>query len=116
MLADPALEAVIIATADAFHVPLALQAVQAGKHVLIEKPLSHSVPECQTLLEAAVQRSVHVQIGHMKRFDPGIQTGTAATGTGLSEGLAITKTMIAIQDSVQRGAKVYVAEIGKDAL
>ncbi len=40
MLADPDLEAVIIATSDAFHVPAALRALQAGKHVLCEKPLA----------------------------------------------------------------------------
>src|SRR6266566_1228194 len=39
MLADPQLEAIIIAVADQFHVPLALQALAAGKHVLVEKPL-----------------------------------------------------------------------------
>src|SRR5712691_11451573 len=39
MLADPQVEAVIIATADQYHVPLCRQALAAGKHVLVEKPL-----------------------------------------------------------------------------
>src|SRR5215211_2882927 len=39
MLADAQVEAVIIATADQFHVPLASKALAAGKHVLVEKPL-----------------------------------------------------------------------------
>ena len=39
MLADPALDAVVIATSDAFHVAAAVTALQAGKHVLCEKPL-----------------------------------------------------------------------------
>src|SRR5436853_7519301 len=39
MLADSNVEAVIIGVADQFHVPLALKALDAGKHVLIEKPL-----------------------------------------------------------------------------
>ncbi len=73
MLADPNLDAVIIATADAYHVPLALMAVRAGKHVLVEKPLSHSMEECKELDEAATKAGVVVQIGHMKRFDPGIE-------------------------------------------
>lgn len=72
MLNDPALDAVIIATADAFHVPLALMAVNAGKHVLVEKPLSHSISECHQLMEAAEKNKVVVQVGHMKRFDEGI--------------------------------------------
>src|SRR6185436_19201371 len=38
MLANPKIEAVLIGVADQFHVPLARQAIQAGKHVLVEKP------------------------------------------------------------------------------
>src|SRR5438128_7158978 len=39
MLADPRVEAVIVATADQYHVGLCLKALEAGKHVLVEKPL-----------------------------------------------------------------------------
>src|SRR5881397_2814970 len=39
MLADPLVEAVIVATSDQFHVPLALQAIAARKHVLVQKPM-----------------------------------------------------------------------------
>src|SRR5512147_1714465 len=49
MLADPEVEAVIIATADQFHVPFCLKAIAAGKHVLVEKPLGTSVEECEEL-------------------------------------------------------------------
>jgi len=73
MLADPQLEAVIIATSDAFHVPAALRALAAGKHVLCEKPLATSVEEAESL-RAAVQASGCVlQVGHMKRYDAGLQ-------------------------------------------
>lgn len=73
MLNDSELEAVIVATSDAFHVPLALRAVEAGKHVLVEKPLSHSIEECIALKEAAEKHNLLVQVGHMKRFDEGIR-------------------------------------------
>src|ERR1700730_9180953 len=43
LLADPNVEGVIIAIADQFHVPAAIQAIEAGKHVLVEKPLGVSV-------------------------------------------------------------------------
>jgi len=49
MLADPKVEAVMIGVADQFHVPLACQAIAAGKHVLVEKPLGVSVEECEAL-------------------------------------------------------------------
>src|SRR3954466_6889110 len=52
MLADPALGAVIIATADAFHVPAARAALKAGKHVLCEKPIGVAIEEVEDLKQA----------------------------------------------------------------
>ena len=54
MLADPALDAVIIATSDAFHVPAALKALSAGKHVLCEKPIGLAVED--------VEREAHITL------------------------------------------------------
>ena len=56
MLADPQLEAVIIATSDAFHVPASIQALEAGKHVLCEKPLGVTVEEVATLQHAVEKK------------------------------------------------------------
>jgi predicted dehydrogenase len=73
MLADPELEAVIVATSDAYHVPMSIKALDAGKHVLSEKPIGVSVEEGETLA-AAVKRSGKIlQVGHMKRFDPALE-------------------------------------------
>ena len=73
MLADGAIDIVVIATADAFHVPMALKAIQAGKHVLVEKPMALSVGEAESLARTATDHGVLVQVGHNKRFDPGIE-------------------------------------------
>ncbi len=88
MLADPDVEAVIIATADAFHVPATLAALEAGKHVLCEKPLGVSLEEvCE--LKSAVQKSGRLlQVGHMKRFDPGIESAKRFIDEELGEMLA----------------------------
>lgn len=72
MLADPQVEAVVLATADQYHVPLALQAVEAGKHLLIEKPLGVSVEECEMLQARLAGTGLVLQVGHNRRFDPGI--------------------------------------------
>ena len=74
MLADPQLDAVIIATADAFHVPAALAALAAGKHVLCEKPLGVALDEAEMLADAVADSGLNLQVGHMKRFDPGLQS------------------------------------------
>lgn len=72
MLADPQVEAVIIATADQFHVEHASRAIAAGKHVLVEKPLGITIEECETLREQVQASGLLLQVGTMKRFDPGI--------------------------------------------
>lgn len=72
LLADPQVEAVIIAVADQFHIPLTIQALAAGKHVLVEKPLGVDVNSCQQLLAISRTSDRVVQVGNNKRFDPGI--------------------------------------------
>lgn len=89
MLADPDLDAVIIATADAFHVPAALAALAAGKHVLCEKPLGVSVDEVEGLRRAVRRSGCHLQVGHMKRFDAGLQSARRFIATRMGDMLAL---------------------------
>jgi len=72
MLADPNVDAVVIGIADQFHVQAAQKALQAGKHVLVEKPLGVSIEECEALAESVHTANRILQVGTMKRFDPGI--------------------------------------------
>ena len=72
MLADPQVEAVIIGTADQFHVPLARRVIAAGKPVLVEKPLGVSVAECEQLKDELRTNPLVFQVGNNRRFDPGI--------------------------------------------
>ncbi len=74
MLADDTVDAVIIATADAFHVPAARRALAAGKHVFCEKPIGVSVEEVEELRNDVEASGLVLQVGHMLRFDPGIQS------------------------------------------
>jgi len=72
MLADPRVEAVIVGVADQFHAQLALKALEAGKHVLIEKPMGVTVEECEALRHAVTSSGLTLQVGHNRRFDPGV--------------------------------------------
>jgi predicted dehydrogenase len=72
MLADPDVDAIIIAIADQFHAPMALRALEAGKHVLVEKPMGVTVEESEDLCDAARTTGLVVQVGTEKRFDEGI--------------------------------------------
>jgi predicted dehydrogenase len=87
MLADPDVEAVIVATSDAFHVPATLMALQAGKHVLCEKPLAVSVEAAESLRGAA--GALVLQVGHMKRFDAGLQAAKAFTRGPMGQMVAL---------------------------
>jgi predicted dehydrogenase len=72
LLADPDVDAVLIATADQFHVPAAREAIRAGKHVLVEKPLGAATAECLPLRDEVHASGLALQVGTMRRFDPGI--------------------------------------------
>ena len=66
------IDAVVIATPDRFHHALASAALDAGKHVLVEKPLAATSAEAEELAELATKRDLRLQTGAMKRHDPGI--------------------------------------------
>jgi predicted dehydrogenase len=72
MLSDPNVDAVIIAVADQFHVSAARETIEAGKHVLVEKPMGVDVEECEDLRERVLASGLVLQVGTEKRFDPGI--------------------------------------------
>lgn len=89
MLDDPQVDLVIIATADDFHVPAASQAIRAGKHVLVEKPLSGNLDECQALAREVHASGVAFQVAHMKRFDEGISFARQFIEEEMGEMLAL---------------------------
>ena len=89
MLADPEIDAVIIAVADQFHVDAALRGLAAGKHVLVEKPMGVDVEGCLRLRDAANASGKRLQIGSMKRFDPGIAAARRFIAEEIGELLAV---------------------------
>ena len=72
MLADPEIDAVVVAIADQYHVPAARAAIAAGKHVMVEKPLGAETAECLPLRDEVRQSGLVLQVGTMRRFDPAI--------------------------------------------
>jgi len=81
-------EAVVLAVPDVFHVPLALECLAAGKHVLVEKPVAATSAEAEKLLAAVEGTPLKVLVGNMKRHDPGVEFArrfiTQKMGTPLS--------------------------------
>jgi predicted dehydrogenase len=67
VLEDPTLDAVVIATPDHWHAPMAIEAIKAGKHVYVEKPCSHNPHEGELLVQAAKRYDRRVQMGAQRR-------------------------------------------------
>jgi predicted dehydrogenase len=63
---------VIVATTNDMLAPIALAAIEAGKHVLVEKPAARSVAEIEPLIEAAQRRNVRVRVGFNHRYHPAL--------------------------------------------
>jgi len=69
-LDDGMVDAVYLCTPVHLHVPQAIAALQAGKHVLVEKPVALSYPEAQTLVQAAAQSDRQCGVAYFRRFTP----------------------------------------------
>jgi phthalate 4,5-cis-dihydrodiol dehydrogenase len=69
LCADPAVQAVYVATPHQFHAEHAALAAEAGKHVLVEKPMALTLDECRAMTAAARKHGVHLVVGHSHSFD-----------------------------------------------
>jgi len=84
VIADKAVDAVLIASPDHTHAPLTKACVELGKPVLCEKPLSQSSNECLDVIAAEVKVGRRLaQIGFMRRFDPAYVEMKAALTKGV---------------------------------
>jgi len=70
LLDDDAVDAVMIATPLTTHFSLAQRALNAGKHVFVEKPFSHTSAQAQTLIDLAAQKKLVVMVGHTFEYSP----------------------------------------------
>ncbi|MDT7841615.1 Gfo/Idh/MocA family oxidoreductase [Streptomyces justiciae] len=86
LIADPDVDAVVIASHDSTHADLAIAAVRAGKPVLCEKPLAPTMAECVRVIrvvrEAGQDGGGLISLGFMRRFDPAYVELKAALATG----------------------------------
>ncbi len=63
------LDAIVIATPNYLHKPLSIQAMDAGLHVLVDKPMAMSAAEGEEMIRCARKNKVKLSVGHMWRFD-----------------------------------------------
>jgi predicted dehydrogenase len=73
---------VIVATTNEALAPIALGAVEGGKHVLVEKPAARSAAEIKPLIEAAKKRGVRVRVGFNHRYHPALRRAREIVASG----------------------------------
>jgi predicted dehydrogenase len=82
LAADPELDAVVIGTPNALHAEQAVAFLEAGKHVLVEKPMARTVAECDRMLAAAGGSPAWLMVAHCWRFHPDVLALRARVAAG----------------------------------
>jgi predicted dehydrogenase len=81
-LADHSIDAVSICTWNKSHAEISIAALEAGKHVLVEKPLSRTVEEALLIQEAVKRSGKILQVGFVRRYDKNVQMLRAFADNG----------------------------------
>jgi predicted dehydrogenase len=73
VLEDEAIEGVVIATETEHHYEMAARALEAGKHVFVEKPMAQTTTEAEHLVRLAGERDRHLMVGHLLLYHPAFE-------------------------------------------
>lgn len=91
MLDDREVEAVWIATPDHWHAPAAILALNAGKHVYVEKPCCHNIREGRLMADAVARSGKHLQVGTQSRSTAVVQDAIARVHDGAIGDVLVAK-------------------------
>lgn len=86
LLEDREIDAVVVVTPRAYTAPVVLDCLEAGKHVLSEKPMAGTVEQGERLVACAKRKGVHYAVGYMKRYDEGVQAAKRYFDAAMSSG------------------------------
>ena len=73
-LLDAGIDALTVAAPTQLHTAISLAAIARGVHVLVEKPIAHTVEEGRRIIDAAEKAGVTLIVGHVERFNPAVQS------------------------------------------
>jgi len=93
LLAQPGIDAVVVATPDHQHCPNLLAALKAHKDVYLEKPMSHSIQESMTMVRAVRDTKQIVQVGMQRRSAESIHKGREIVASGALGKITLVKPM-----------------------
>lgn len=103
LLEDKSLDAVIVSTPDHWHARMVIDAVQAGKDVYVEKPMSHTIPEGLDIVAAVRRTRRVVQVGVQRRSSPlFMEAQKIVSGGQLGEIRLVTSQWMNSQDGLSQ--------------
>jgi UDP-N-acetylglucosamine 3-dehydrogenase len=82
LLADPSIDIIGITTHVDDHRDIAIDALQSGKHVFLEKPMAPTAADCDRIVETAEKAAGFFMVGHICRFDPRVVLAKQAIDAG----------------------------------
>ncbi len=82
LLSNPAIDAIAIATPVPTHYEVAMRVLDAGKHAFVEKPMSYSATDAQSLYEKSVATGLTLAVGHVYQFSPAVEWLTKRLSSG----------------------------------
>jgi predicted dehydrogenase len=99
-------DAVVVCTPEHLHVDLSLAAMDAGKAVMVEKPLAHTVADAEAIRDRALDRGVPVLVGHILRFEPryaAVRDAVAAGAIGAVQAVRHERIGLVTDQEILRG-------------
>lgn len=82
LLKDKSVDAVVIATPHNAHTNIVEAAAQAGKHILLEKPMATTIEECNHIVRCANEAGIKLMLGHIGHFIPALRIGKELIASG----------------------------------
>ena len=92
LIASSDIDAIVIAAPDHWHAPMAIAAARAGKHVYVEKPMTHNISETYELYNTIHESSVVFQVGHQHRQTQSFLTAIDAINKGSLGHISLIQT------------------------
>lgn len=107
------MDAVVLAVPHHLHAQLAIRALNAGKHVLIEKPMARSVEECSRMIEAAERNGRTLMVAHNWRYTPWCVAAKALVESGELGPIRAVRTewLLNFRPSFPKGSWIYNGEL-----
>jgi predicted dehydrogenase len=107
LLRSPRVDAVIVASPDAMHESQVIAAVQAGKHVLCEKPMTTTYAGCQRMAEAIRASGITFAMGYNNRFNSGLQRIKAMLDEGQIGQVRYARAFLTAQAQDPKGWRAH---------